>query len=449
MIVWRDIGFKKCESGPDCSRASDLANGYAGRIGQLPSSGNSYDVSSMASSLIRAYGRFFEETKVVLRWDDVPREKQRLDHEQFMRAMFFGFKRPYGSTIEEIDKEVDQFSGRTSEKDRGLSFYHSVECVVLFSENSGFDREEALIFLEKLLEGKILYDPLYVREILNHPERLGFGVESREPEKFVHAIRENYDRSISYGENRIPEIVGEEAIAEGFFAQRKGGRAFPSKFVVHSVDSQASEKCWRTYAQFAEYHSGKLGSVATFGLVPGGVLGGINPTELYGTLDRADLMIMNWYPQFQGGVIIPLEALVQEGFGCQFTGSMSVMIDGDRSRGRDVITSPNEEGILPYLSPSEFVVIVPTELQKATVDKIASLHHRLVRPSGEIGITLKRCIVYDPNLWKNFHYFNEWLQTTPEGNALLEERIGRPVSDLKDSSQIEADIREGIFTQRT
>ncbi len=157
-------------------------------------------------------------------------------------------------------------------------------------------------------------------------------------------------------------------------------------------------------------------------------------------------MIMNWYPQFQGSVIIPTEFLAQEGFGCEFTGSMSVMIDGDRGRGRDIIARPNKEGVLPYLSPHEFVVVIPTELQRATIDEITRLYHRLVRPPEEIVTTLKRCIGYEPSLWRNYHYFNEWLQTTPEGNALLEERIGRPVSDLKSSDEIKVNIKDGMFS---
>lgn len=121
------------------------------------------------------------------------------------------------------------------------------------------------------------------------------------------------------------------------------------------------------------------------------------------------------------------------------------MIDGDRGHGTDVIVRPNEDGILPYVSPSEFVVIVPTELQRAAGDEITNLHQRLLRQSLKITATLERCIGYDPNIWRDFHYFNEWLQTTPKGNTLLEEKIGRPVSGLKSSAEIKAHIKEGRF----
>ncbi|MBI5871539.1 hypothetical protein HZB88_00445 [archaeon] len=448
MLVWRDIGFRKNETGHDPKIVGELANSYARRIGQLPNSGNPYDTSSIASSIIETYEKFLKATKTILRWDDVPKDKQRLDHEQFMRAMFLGYKKPFYSTTEEIDQETDRFSGKTLENDKGLSFYHSIECVVGFCENVSFSKEEAVVFLQELFGCKALYDPLYIKEMLNHPERLGFREKSREPEKLAQAISENYERLVSYNRNELPKIADEKAIAKEFFAQREREGAFLGKFVVHSIDTQASAKAWRTYEQFAALTSSKLASIAIYGLVPGGVLGGINPTEIYGTLDRADLMIMNWYPRFQGGVIIPTEFFAQQGFGCEFTGSMSVMIDGDRGTGRDIITKPNEEGILPYLSPSEFVVIVPTELQRATVDKITSLYHKLLRPPEEIATTLKRCIGYEPKLWKNFHYFNEWLQTTPEGNALLEERIGCPVSDLKLSDEIKANIRDGRLSIR-
>ncbi len=445
MLVWKDIGFKKNETGLDHERVSDLSHRYARRIGELSNTSNSYNADSIASNIIEVHKNFLEKTRTVLRWDDVPKDKQRLDHEQFMRAMFLGYKKSFGSTTEEIDQEISRLSGKTSEHDKGLSFYHSIESIVGFCENAGFSREEAVVFLQGLLVRKALYDPLYIREILNHPGRLGFEEKLAEPEKLARAIAENYEKSVSFDKNEVPKINDEEDIAKEFFARRKREGAFPDKFVVHSVDTQASAKSWRTYEQFAAITVAKLASVVTYGLVPGGVLGGINPVELYGTLNRADLMIMNWYPRFQGGVIVPVESFAQDGFGCDFAGSMSVMIDGDKGRGIDIIARPNEEGILPYLFPSEFVMVLPTELQRATVDKITDLHHRLVRPSGEIATTLERCISYDPNVWRNFHYFNEWLQTTPEGNVLLEERIGRPVSELRTSDEIKSNIRDGVF----
>lgn len=445
MLVWKDIGFKKNETGRDHERVSDLSHCYARRIGELPSTSNSYNSDFIASSIIEIYKKFLDETRTVLRWDNVPKDKQRLDHEQFMRAMFLGYKKPFDSSIEEIDQEVSRFSGKTSEHDKGLSFYHSIESVVSFCENVGSSREEAVVFLQELLVKRALYDPLYMREILNHLGRLGFGEKLDEPEKLARAIAENYEKSVSFDKNEVPKINEEEDIAKEFFARREREGAFPDKFAVHSVDTQASAKAWRTYEQFAAITVAKLASVVTYGLVPGGVLGGINPVELYGTLNRADLMIMNWYSRFQGGIIAPVESFAQDGFGCEFTGSMSVMINADRGKGTDIIARPNKEGILPYLSPSKFVVIVPAELQKATVDEITHLHHRLVRSSEELAITLGRCIGYEPDLWENFHYFNEWLQTTPEGNALLEERIGRPVSELKDANIIKANIKEGVF----
>ena len=436
MLVWKDIGLKKNEAGNNHERVSYFANNYAQRIGQLPHSEDSYNISSVASSIIRTYDRFFEDTKIVLRWDDVPKTKRRVDFEQYMRAMFFGYTKPFNQTPEDIDKEIERSSGKTLEKDKGFSFYHSIECVVHFCENNRFNREKSVEFLGELLSGKALYDPLYVREMLNHPERLGFEAKPEKLVEFARAISANYERPVSYDEQKIFSIADEVTMAKDFFAQRKTEGLFPDKFIVHSVDTQGYAKAWRTYKKFAAITSSKLASVVTYGLVPGGVLGGINPTDIYGTLDRADLLILNWYPQFQGGVIIPTEFFAKDGFGCEITGSRSVMIDGDKGKGRDIIIRPNQEGILPHVSPSEFVVVVPLELQKATISEITSLHHKLRRSSPEVAATLERCIGYDPSLWENFHYFNEWLQTTAEGNALLEDRIGHSISDFKKSDKI-------------
>ncbi len=389
----------------------------------------------------------------MLKWADVSREKHRLDWEQQMRAYFIGFKRPLFETIEQIDEQVDKLACvGTLEFDCGLSFYHSVETVVAFCENVGFSRDEAAVFLSELFDGNAIYNPLYIREMLNYPERLGFERNSLDVKNFALEVNRNYGDHGGYKDSgspenvvKVPTLEGESDLASEFFAQRQKEGTFPKKLIVHSVDTQASRKAWRTYEQVARQTSTKLASVATYGLVPGGVLGGINPTTLFGTLDRADLCIINWYPQYQGAVLFPVERFVKDGFGCRFTGSRSVMIDGDRGGGTDIIVGQNEEGILPYMSPSDLIIVIPQELQRAVADEMIRLHRLLRRPRGELTKTLEMLVGYNPSLWKNFHYFNEWLQTTPGGNALLEERIGCPVSKLKSSDEIKANIKEGRF----
>ena len=202
MLVWKDIGLKKNEAGNNHERVSDFANNYAQRIGQLPHSEDPYDISSVVSSIIRTYERFFEDTKIVLRWDDVPKTKKRIDWEQYIRAMYYGYTKPFNQTPEDIDKEIERSSGKTLEKDKGFSFYHSIECVVHFCENNRFNREKAVEFLDELLNGKALYDPLYVREMLNHPERLGFEAKPEKLVEFARAISANYERPISYDEQK-------------------------------------------------------------------------------------------------------------------------------------------------------------------------------------------------------------------------------------------------------
>lgn len=320
-----------------------------------------------------------------------------------------------------------RWSGRTLTIDRGFAFFHSLDCVIDFCEKMAFSRQQVDIFLQELLDTPALNNPLYVREMLQYPERL----DARTPQELVHAISENYKKNTSYARTELHEIPDEEHLASQFFRQRVNEGVFPGRFVVHSVDSQATVKSWRTYEQIAAVTALRLASVATYGLVAGGVVGGLNPTTLNSTLDRADLMILNWYPEYQGSIIIPIEYFIQEGFKWETRGSMSVMVDGERTEGIDIIVGPDEKGLLPHILPSQFVVIIPKQLQQATEDEISRLHYKLLRPSRELDSTVQRCLVYDPYLWKNYHYFNEWLQTTPEGNEILERIIGRSLSSLQ------------------
>lgn len=439
MLLWKDIGITKSVENYD-KKVQEFAEKYARRISQLQSGTKSFDGSSFIDSVIARYNHFCQETNFVLVWSDVPREKQRGDWEQQMRGFYYGYNKPFYMTVEQIDENLDTIGEiKKLEKDKSMSFFHSLETATTFAEEQKCTQDEAAKFLSVLLEGQVLYDPLYLRDILNHPERMNF--KGRENiEQFAAAISSNYreqrsvDSTMRYG--AIFRLDDEAMIAQQFFQTKPERVEFPKKFVIHTSDGQASEKIWRTYLQVAERTASKLASMITYGIVTGGVVGGIVPTITHGTIDRADLCMMNWYPQYQGAVLVPLDSFARPDFECHFMHSRSVMIDGERGTGIDIYIGPNEHGVLPYVNPSHFVTVISVELLDRVSDEIHRLGHLLKRPEEEMNATLNRCIGYDPSHWKNFHYFNEWLQSTPEGNSLLEEKLGRNLSKLKSVSEI-------------
>ncbi|GEM_PF-6995108 len=434
MVSWRDIGIKENAYDKE-EEARKLASAAVQRITKLDSDGD-IDLARVTDDILAHYKTFSDETKVTLRWSDVPREKQRFDYEQSLRALFIGYRR----RLEVSDSDLEEM-GRAGqmEFDKRFSFFHSLDIAIAFAEARHVTQKEALGFLSALMEGKVAYDPLYLREVLNNPAWLSDEREIKDIAAAIAAHRLEY-HSIDAEIVREPiaQLEDEAAYAEQFFRTRPPKVVLPQKFVVHSVDGQASNKMWRTYDQVAARTADTLASIATYGIVAGGIVGGINPTTLMGTVDRADLCIINWYPKYQGAILVPLDTFARPNHEYKFTGSMSVMVDGDKAHGTDIIVGPDSDGILPEIKPSGFVAIVPAALQERVSAEMYRLGHLLGRSNADVHATLNRCIGYDPTHWKNIHHFNEWLQTTPDGNALLEERLGRRITDLPTVNDIKA-----------
>ncbi len=416
MLIWHDIGIRKNDV-PGGGREQELTKSILERIG----------AGNLTQKVLEGFAIFTEETSFTLRWSDVPLEKARLDYEQFARAMYYGFKGSFPMTLSDVDEEINYLGGIGELKHNlGFSFFHSLDVAVSFAEQEAYSRTETQEFIEQLLTDKSFYAPLYLREFLNS-QQLSLRGGSLTP-----AIKAQLRPSTSFSPS-ITSIDDEAGIAAEFLAHRQK-IVLPQRLVVHTVDGQVSEKSWRTYDQVKQRTAKTLASVATYGLVAGGVVGGILPTIIHGTIDRADLMIMNWYPQYQGVVLCPLDSFVQPSHPCAFPHSMSVMIDDEKSTGTDVFVGPAEK-VLPYIEPPKLVVVASLTLNvRSEAERLAYL---LKRPVDQ---TLDRCVFYNPFLWGNFHHFNEWLQTTPQGNELLERKFGRKFSEMKCVAEVKKDL---------
>lgn len=421
MLVWHDIGIGTNDV-PGEGREQKIAQAILERV----------EASDLTLKVLEAFATFTKETSFTLCWNDVPLEKAHFDYEQFARAMYFGFQESSVMTIPKIDEELKLMRKMGELKHhRGFSFFHSLDVAVSLAEQESYSRTETGEFIEQLLLDKSLYDPLYLREMLNSQR---CGLRGRPLAKAIEAQPSpSMNHTLS-----ATSINDERRIAAEFLAQRQKGIVLPQKLVVHSVDGQASEKTWRTYKQVQQRTANKLASIATYGLVTGGVVGGILPIIIHGTIDRADLVIMNWYPQYQGAILCPLDSFVQPGHQCKFTYSMSIMIDDQKGSGTDIFVGPAEKK-LPYIEPTKLVAVVPTTLD--TVRDLEGLAHLLKRSAA-----LDRCIFYDPTLWGNFHHFNEWLQTTEQGTELLERKLERKLTDMKTVPEIKTNLKEGIYT---
>lgn len=436
MILWKDIGITEFD---DCEKkAKELAEHYAGRVAQFQSEdseGKGIDKSSFINNILNNYNDFFEKTKEVLIWSDVPQEKHRFDYERQQYTFFYGRHPLMGMSVEKIDKVLEQIGvvGKL-ELDKKFAFFHSLESAVMFAEEQRFTQSEASVFLSALLESKSFYNPLYIREVLNHSERFGF--KNKEGVKqFAEEINVNYGKQkvdLEKNDIEIQSISNEAERAQQFFKTRAEKNKLHHKFVIHAIDGQVCNRTWRTYPQIAERTANTLASIAMYGIVAGGVRGGIVPTALFGSIDKADMRLFNWYPQYQGAVFVPLERFVQPNFQCKFVGN-------------DVVLGPNEEKVLPYIEPEKFITIIPKELSKDVSQGIKSIGDLLRKPEEEVKETLNRCLIYNPQHWKDFHYFNEWLQLTAEGNSLLEEKLGVKVVELRTVDDVNKKLDKGYL----
>ncbi len=434
MNSWRDIGIN--DTAVDLERkAQQLADRYVSVISSFPAGTESSDPTALSDILMRSYRTFFEQTKEVLRWTDLPWEKLRFDYEQQMRALFMGYQQALGMSQAQVDAELDKI-GKVGnmEFDRGLSFFYAVDAAVAFAQREQLTQSEAIKMLTEFSNTNCFNDALFLSEALLNGEVWGYDRTRKNARELAGRIAEGlpeYGRGEGTSSCQLTSLNDEESLVRHFFETRPSQVVLSQKFIIHSVDGQGSEKMWRTYPQIAERTSTTLASLVTYGLVPGSIVGRSLSTTLFGTLDRADLCIMNWYPEYQSGLLIPAQSFLLPGFGRKLTGSMSTMVDGEKETGQDLIIRCNDAGDLPSISPSKFVIIVPTALQSMLSAKINRIGSALRKSTEEIAATINRCIVYDPSLWKNFHYFNEWLQSTEEGNSILEAKLEGRVSGLK------------------
>ncbi len=293
---------------------------------------------------------------------DVSWEKKIRDAEDVMRHMFLGYKKKYYAEEEDIKDQVV-----TSHSE--YAFIYALDLAI-----------QAGITVHNFVENSSSHNPLQIRE-----EIMG---------------RSDTNAQALRIEKRPDFKTGE----------------MPHKLVVYAVDRGAGKRAVMTYEQIAHAAASRITSIGRYGLVPGGIIGGNFHRTIFGSVDRADLCMLNYDSQHQAVVLCPVDRFAQAQY--MFKSSIAVMVDGDKARGLDIIVTSAEKENLPQISPENLVLVVPTTMN------IECYHSNI--------------IYYDPAQWGNFHVFNEWLQTTPAGIDALEQALGRKMSEMKSVEEIRA-----------
>lgn len=299
---------------------------------------------------------FQRETVVTYDSRNIPVEKKKRDAEDVMCHMFLGYKKP--CPISEEDYVKDKVVTITAE----YAFLYALDVAVRLGKP-----------VLELLDGNDLYDPLMLREKL-----LG---ESPVKSETIRV------------EDRPDFRAGE----------------MPHKLVVYAVDRGAGKRAVMTYEQIADATAQRMTSIGKYGLVPGGVVGGNFHRTIFGSVDRADLCMLNYDSQHQAAVLCPVDRFAQAQY--TFRPSIAVMVNGNKAKGVDIVVTSCEKKSLPFVSPRDLVLVVPTTMP-------------IVGHTSNI-------IRYDPAVWQGFHHFNEWLQSTPAGVEILEYVFGRKMIEMR------------------
>lgn len=308
--------------------------------------------ANFVDRVLQKYDEFLERTSIRYSTSNVPREKQVRDQEDVARHMFLGYKARY-------DMETS-FTDQTAIFNSGFAFFYTLDFALRSGKN-----------LEEILEWDDFW-PLPNGE----------------------------------GDVKIFTIGDEEKQAAKFTF-----RQMPGKIVVYSVDRGAGKRALMTYEEIARATEERLTSIGLHGLYPGGLVGGMFHRTIFGSLDRADLCIMNYDRMNQGAVLCPLDRFIDAGNSYKFKKSIAVMIDEDKKPGIDVVIS-REGGYLPHINHSDLIIVAPSTM----------------------GIKRGSVITYDPKIWNGFNKFNEWLQT--DGKEVLERALDRKLDDMKSYSQV-------------
>lgn len=305
--------------------------------------------SEAVNSVLAKYEEFLSRTSITYDSKDVSEEKKRIDQEDVMRHMFLGYSAHYDQRDYSPVDHVTAF-------DSGFAFFYTLDLA--------------------LRSGKSLEEILKQDDFWALPKK--------------------------EGKTEIIKIENEEREASNF-----DYASLPEKIVIYSVDRGAGKRSTMTYEQIAKATQERLTSIGLHGIVPGGVVGGMFHRTIFGSLNRADLCIMNYDRNNQGAILVPLDRFIQSEMQCGFKSSIAVMVREEKQHGTDIIVTSKEGLELPYIAPHDLTIVAPNTM----------------------NVEGSKVIAYDPGLWNGFHKFNEWLQT--RGKDVLEYALGRKLSDMK------------------
>ncbi|MBI2665431.1 hypothetical protein HYX12_02305, partial [Candidatus Woesearchaeota archaeon] len=293
MIQWHCLPFG---TGLSCEQTSELIDRHlAPRIYRLMPDCEKYDLNALVVEMKEKGRQFFAETTVITEWSHIPDEKKVMDW-RYLSAVLVrdnNFDTDFGTYSEILDKangkrkktsstkafglsalqqlldeEPEERPNLPTTKDGGYTFIYALDAAVYFMEEGCYaSQKKAAEFLRELLQGEAVYNALYLKEMLDFPERIGWQ-KSDGLLELARRINQNYAENknrVGFLRGSFLKLEGEAEIANKFILTKPQRLELPHKLAVHAVDGQLGWRAWMTYDEIPIRTISNLSSIATYG----------------------------------------------------------------------------------------------------------------------------------------------------------------------------------------
>lgn len=435
MQRFRDLGIRK-GTYPQKKFDELIAGNWGQKFSKLFARDN-----ERATAVFRAaHERFLNDTPKENPIEGLPPKHVKVHIELTLRSFGFGFTQNIAEIVEEEYAHLADPLRNPSPPCPNLDarMLYSAELVLSFlgTENcichagSRVSEEVKFQFFEFLINNGLLRDPLFLAYMLI---KYGSNVQSgNDLIGFSQLLFDRYNATADKS-NWVPELptcdshnpMREKKLATEFLGSE---RPFDlgSRFVVYVVDGQVGPRMRMQPEEATAATARTLASIAIYGVVPGGIVGGnINYHLIHSSVDRADIDLLSVYPNFQAVVMVPIQTgILDSGFPHTARRNAKVWYNNDIGHAPELMVEPQvvtpELSWLPRIEPSKLVIVLPRGLDALFKKAVANL-------AGKLGIknmSLINVVSYDPDYWGNVHNFVEFLQISAEGQSRLQFSLG-------------------------